>query len=55
MKENYTIQFMVSVIMPQMDSITLINGDYQGYIFNLKNNMKEVSILKTENVMYLCF
>ena len=46
MKENYTIQFMVSVIMPQMDSITLINGDYQGYIFNLKNNMKEVSILK---------
>ena len=30
----------------EMDSITLINGDYQGYIFNLKNNMKEVSILK---------
>ncbi len=46
MKENYTMQFMISIIMPQMDSITLINGDYQGYIFNLKNNMKEVSILK---------
>lgn len=46
MKENYAIQFMISVIMPTMDSITLINGDYEGYIFNLKNNMKEVSILK---------
>lgn len=46
MRENYTIQFMVSVIMPQMDNITLINGDLEGYIFNLKNNMKEVSIIK---------
>ncbi len=46
MKENYVIQRMVSVIMPVVDNITLINGDYEGYIFNLKNNMKEVSILK---------
>ena len=46
MKENYNFQYIVSIIMPQMDSITLINGDYQGYIFNLKNNMKEASILK---------
>ncbi len=46
MKENYTIQFMMSVMMPTMNSITLINGDYEGYIFNLKDNMKEVSILK---------
>ena len=42
---------MVSVIMPQMDSITLINGDYQGYIFNLKNNMKEVSIFKKRKTL----
>ena len=46
MKENYTIQFMISVIMPTVDSITLINGDDEGYIFNIKNGMKEVNIIK---------
>ena len=35
MKENYAIRFMVSVIFPQMDNITLIDGDYKGYIFNI--------------------
>ncbi len=48
MKEDYAIQFMISVIMPTMDSITLIDGDLTGYIFNLPNNMKEVSILKND-------
>lgn len=48
MKENYAIQFMTSVMMPTMNGITLINGDYEGYIFNLKDNMKEVSILKDD-------
>ena len=52
MKENYTIQFMVSVIMPTVDSITLINGDYDGYIFNIKNGMKEVNIIK-DNKRYV--
>lgn len=45
MKENYALQFMVSVCLPTIENITLIDGDYQGYIFNMKN-MKEVSILK---------
>ncbi len=52
MKENYTIQFMISVIMPTVDSITLINGDYDGYIFNIKNGMKEVNIIK-DNKRYV--
>lgn len=46
MKENYTLHFMVAVMLPSMDNISLIDGDYNGYIFNLKNNMKEVNILK---------
>lgn len=45
MKENYAIQFMVAIIMPQISHITLIDGDYKGFIFNM-NNMKEVSIIK---------
>ncbi len=47
MKENYAIYFMTSVMMPSIDSITLIDGDYNGYIFNMSNfNVKEVSIIK---------
>lgn len=46
MKENYAIQSIMSIIMPTPNNITLINGDYKGYIFNFENNMQEVSILK---------
>jgi hypothetical protein len=46
MKENYTIQFMASIVMPQIEGITLIDGDYKGYILNLTEDAKEVSILK---------
>lgn len=46
MKENYMIQFFTAVSMPIIDSITLISGDYDGYIFNLSSSGKEVSILK---------
>ncbi len=49
MKENYAIYFMTSVVMPSIDSITLIDGDYGGYIFNMSNfNVKEVSIIKND-------
>jgi hypothetical protein len=46
MKENYTIQFMASVVMPKIEGITLIDGDYKGYILNVSEDIKEVSILK---------
>ncbi len=48
MKENYSIQLMISLIIPTTDSVTLINGDYEGYIFNLEDNTKEVTILKND-------
>ena len=44
MKENYTLQFMISVAIPQIDNITIIDGDYQGYIFNMKNTSNISSI-----------
>lgn len=46
MKENYMIQYFTVVSMPTIDGITLINGDYSGYILNLTSSGKEVSILK---------
>lgn len=45
MKKNYSLQFMVSVTIPVIENITLIDGDYQGYIFNM-DKIKEVNILK---------
>ncbi len=53
MKENYTIQFMVSVILPTMNNITLINGEYDGYIFNINNGMKEVNFINNNNKRYV--
>lgn len=46
MKQHYSLIKMTSVIISSIDSITLIDGDYEGYIFNYQNNMKEVSIIK---------
>lgn len=46
MKGNYTIQFLVSIAMPQLDGINLIKGDYSGYILNITSDAKEVGILK---------
>lgn len=54
-KENYAKYFMISVMMPTMENITLINGDYNGYIFNITNNMKEVSILKNDKKYVFVF
>lgn len=46
MKENYYRQAIMIVLFPILDHITLINGDYNGYIIHLENNNKEVSIEK---------
>ena len=46
MKENYILNFLVAVALPEISSVTLIDGDYDGYIFNLKGDFKEVSIIK---------
>lgn len=55
MKENYTIQFMVTVMLPQIEDITLIDGDYEGYIFNIKNNIKMAVILKNDKSYVFTF
>ncbi len=45
-KNKYSIQLLSTIALPKMDSLTLINGDYTGYIFNLGSTLKEVSLLK---------
>ncbi|MBQ7104709.1 MAG: helix-turn-helix transcriptional regulator [Bacilli bacterium] len=44
-KENYALNLFVDVAIPRVDSLTIINGDYTGFIFNL-NNVREVNILR---------
>lgn len=44
--ENHAIQIMSSIMLPSGENISLINGDYIGYIFNFHDNLKEVNILK---------
>ena len=45
MKNNFTINYLLAVMLPKVDNITIIDGDYSGYIFNMGSN-KEVSIFK---------
>ena len=47
MKKNYITNYIISIAMTSGKSITKINGDYNGYIFNLQNG-KEVSIIKND-------
>lgn len=45
MKNNYIINYLVSISMTSGKTITKLEGDYKGFIINLSNG-KEVSILK---------
>lgn len=52
MKENYLLQFMVSVAIPRIENITLIDGDYQGYIFNMKSENDNVSSIREARILF---
>lgn len=45
MKERYALQGIVLTTIPIINGISLIDGDYTGYILNA-NKLREVSILK---------
>ncbi len=45
MRERYLLHSIVLVAIPLIDSISLIDGDYTGYILNT-SHLREVSILK---------
>lgn len=45
-KENYALNSYIKVILQKMNSLTIIKGDYEGYIFNYQDNLREVNILK---------
>lgn len=55
-KENYAINLFIDVVIPRVDSVTLIEGDYSGYIFNLeKQRIRSVSILRNDKAYHFMF
>lgn len=54
-KENYAVNLFVSVVIPSIESITTITGDYTGYIFNIKDNIREVHILRNDKSYIFTF
>lgn len=43
--ENYALNTFVKIVLPKVNSTTIISGDYRGYMYSLKN-YKEVSIIR---------
>ena len=46
-KEKYALNLFIDIVVPKVDSITIINGDYNGYIANLKGT-RSVAILRND-------
>lgn len=54
MKENYFVKFIISFLMSLGESVTLIDGDYEGYILNMYEN-KEAYIIKNNKKYVFTF
>lgn len=50
-KNHYGTHLMASITMPKIDSFTVLNGQYQGYIYSI-NNYQQISIEK-DNEQYI--
>lgn len=54
MKENYAINLFASIVIPVVDSVTLIEGDYIGYIYN-HESYRSVNILRNNKIYSFTF
>lgn len=56
-KENYAYNLFVDVAIPRVNSITLIKGDYVGYIYNINEDkvIRNVCILRNDKVYSFIF
>ena len=55
MKENYILKALKTNVLPSLNSITFITGDYDGYILNLNSDMKEIHIYYNDRIYYFLF
>lgn len=55
MKGRYVLNNLIEMMFPVMDDITLINGTYAGYMFDLKVGGKQVCILDDDKCFVFTF
>lgn len=53
-KEVYFMNTIANIIVPSLNNINLIDGDYEGFVFNA-NSVKEISIIKDNKKYYFTF
>jgi hypothetical protein len=53
--EKYALAYFAYKGFPTLESVTLIKGDYTGYILNTDMGIKECSILKNGKRYFLTF
>ena len=54
-KENYFVKTFISFILPQGESVTIINGDVKGYMINFNDNAKFVTITNKDKSYNITF
>lgn len=55
LKENYITYNIINNCLPTIASLTLVNGDYNGYIFNINDKILEVNIIVNNEKYFFTF
>lgn len=55
MKGRYVLNNLIEIMFPSMEDITLINGVYAGYMFDLNEDGKQVCILDNDKCFVFTF
>ena len=55
MKDRYSLHTLFYISFPSVKNITLIEGDYNGYILNINEDIKEVSIVNGDKRYIMTF
>lgn len=54
-RENYALNLFVQIVFPLVDSITVISGDYTGYIYNINDRIREAHIFRNDKSYVFTF
>jgi len=55
LKEKYITYNIINNCLPNITSLTLVNGNYTGYIFNINDKILEVSIIVNNEKYFFTF
>ena len=55
MKKNYLNNYIIEYMLPIVDKLTIINGDYEGFMLTINKNFKEVHILENNKTYIFTF